>query len=410
MTRRLLLAAATLALPVLAAAPAAAQDGERSLPTLESLGLGGWSNASGSVQLGFSGRADVELYMPREDPTYLITESGTFVAPRVRFFTDLFVGESWFASAELRLDRGPSEVGDELDLRLEQAFLRWAPLQALALQAGKFASPFGSYPSRHHTDGDWFIRPPLMYEYRTVVLEDQIPPDADAWASWKDDATFRPRGAPPVWGAPYQWGGMAIGVLRDLGWRVAYVNSAPSSGPDAWDRLDFGRGNLVAALGYRFAPWVRAEVSYSTGPFLEREENIVGAIPTAHGLDWYVQDIVGGEILFQLQHTQVRAEAFHDTWAYIEEDAIDISWSVEARQELYQDWYVAGRIGEVRFSDIETTTGAEPWDYNVRRIQTAGGYRFARNAELRAEYLTNATDGPIDPDDDLISVQLWWAF
>ena len=31
---------------------AAAQDGERSLPTLESLGIGPWSNESGSIQLG----------------------------------------------------------------------------------------------------------------------------------------------------------------------------------------------------------------------------------------------------------------------------------------------------------------------------------------------------------------------
>ena len=399
----LLLALAT----ALGAAPLAAQDGERTLPTLESLGVGPWSNESGSIQFGLSGRLDVELYSPGDDRTFLLERTETFVAPRLRLFGDLFLGESVFASTELTVDHGPSQAFDELDVRLEQAFLRYTPFEALALQAGRFASPFGSYPSRHHTEADWFIRPPLMYEHRTAVHGAQVPADADEFVNWKDDATLRGTGLPPVWGAPYQLGVMTFGAWRDLGWRVAYMNSAPSTDPDEWNEPDTERGNLVAALGYRFAPWVRAEVSYASGPYLPRE---IEDNPTAHGLDWFEQQIFGGELLFELAHTQLRAEGFHDTWTIVDEDAIDISWSVEARQELFQDWFVAGRVGQMRFSDIETSTGSEPWDYNVRRIQAAAGYRLASNAEIRAEYLTNATEGPVDPDDDLISVQLWWAF
>ncbi|HYE89405.1 MAG TPA: hypothetical protein VEA38_00240, partial [Terriglobales bacterium] len=328
------------------AGPAAGQDGGRTLPTLESLGIGPWSNESGSIQFALSGRADVDAYFTGDDPTHLIRKTETFVAPRVRLFADLFVGASWFASAELRFDHGPVEAWEGHDFRVEQAFLRWSPLELLALQAGRFASPFASYPSRHHTEDDWFIRPPLMYEYRTTALASRIPPDEDVWVTWKDSADLRARGAPPVWGAPYQWGGMAFGVWRDLSWRVAYMNGAPSSGPSAWDRLDFERGNLVAALGWRFAPWVRTEFSYSTGPFMGRnlaEES--ATVPDGHEITEYTQEIFSGELLFELQHTQLRAEAFHDTWnvARVLDDAIDISWSVEARQELFQDWFVAGR-------------------------------------------------------------------
>ena len=407
MTTRIALVVGLLALGVL---PAAAQDGERSLPTLESLGIGPWSNASGSLQFGLSGRLDLEGYFPGEDPTYLVDTTDPFFTPRLRVFGDLFVGESWYATTELRVDGGAAEQSNKLQARMEQAFVRYAPLEALALQVGKFASPFGSYPSRHHTDGDWFIRPPLMYEYRTVVNYGAIPADADEWVTWKDDPERRTGGAPPVWAAPYQWGGMAFGALRNLSWRVAYMNSAPTAGPSQWDELDTERGSIVAALGYRFAPWVRAEVSYGQGPFISRgieeDEN-----PTSHGLTWFEQQIFGGELLFELQHTQLRAEAFHNTWAYVADDAIDIDWSVEARQELFQDWFVAGRVGQMRFSDIELVGGEEePWDYNVQREQIAAGYRLASNAEIRAEYLAQQTDSPEDPDDDLISVQLWWAF
>lgn len=408
----LVVAALTVVALVGIAAPAAAQDDVRALPTLESLGIGPWMNASGSVQFGLSGRADLDVYQTGDDPTGLMGETGTFVAPRVRLFGDLFVGSAWFISTELRLDRGPMESTSDYEFRVEQAFLRWSPLALVGVQLGRFASPFGSYPSRHHTEDDWFVRPPVMYDHRTIVLPGEVPPDADTWTGWKDDATRRARGVPPVWGAPYQWGGMAFGALRDLSWRVAYMNSAPAAGPDDWDELDFERGNLVAAIGYRFAPWVRTEVSYSSGVFLEHDverEDIPAEVP--HGPGWFVQQLFGGEVVFELAHTQLRAEAFHDAWAYVDpDDNMDISWSVEARQELFQDWFVAGRVGQMRFSDVETSTGTEPWDYNVQRVQLSGGYRLASNAEVRAEYLTQTTDAPAEPDDDVIALQLWWAF
>lgn len=400
-----------IALVAAGAAPASAQDGGRALPTLESLGIGPWMNESGSIQFGVSGRADVDVYRTGDDPTFLMTETGTFVAPRVRLFGDLFLGEAWYVTTELRVDRGPMESESDFEFRVEQAFARWTPLSALALQLGRFASPFGSYPSRHHTDGDWFIRPPLMYEYRTVALSDEVPLDADMWVMWKDSAGMRARGAPPVWGAPYPWGAMAFGVLAGLDWRVAWMNSAPSSEPEMWGLNDFetDRGNLVAALGYRFVPWLRAQVSYSTGPFLQRE--LAAPLTGVHGPDWYVQDLIGAELLFQLAHTQVRVEALHDTWTILDdEDATDVSWYAEARQDLLTDWFVAARIGGIGFSDVATSTDPEPWDHDVQRIQVGAGYRFARNAEIRAEYLTQSTDGPVDPDDDVIAFQLWWAF
>lgn len=416
--RRLALAAALIAL---APCAAHAQDGP-ALPTLESIGLGGWSTPNGFLQLALSGRADIEAYMPGADPAWLIQSTDPFVTPRIRFFTDLFVGATGYATAELRADGGEAPAAGRLEGRLEQAFVRWAPFDFLAVQAGKFASPFGSYPSRHHTDADWFIRPPVMYEYRTMVSSQEAPLNEARFVAWKDDPEqFRPIGAPPVWAAPYQWGGMAFGVFRDLSWRAAYVNSAPSSEPEEWEWNggEFDRGNWIGALGWRFAPWVRVEASYNQGPYLQRA--VRGPIPTGWDLADYDQFLWGLEALFELAHTQVRAEAFHDRWVVpnVADDPIDISWSVEARQKLHPDLFVAARLGQIRFNEIDyrgidydgvLVEGRDRWDYNARRFQVAFGYRLARNAEVRAEFMSNATEGPLDPDDDLFSIQLWWAF
>lgn len=417
---------ATLAALILvAAAPpdARAQDEMPALPTLESLGLGGWSTPNGFLQLALSGRADLELYAPADEPAWLIEETDApFVAPRVRLFTDLFVGPWIYATTELRADMGEAEAANELDARVEQAFVRWAPFDFIALQAGKFASAFGSYPTRHHGPGDWFIRPPLMYEYRTMVSSEEVPLNAAAWTAWKDEPDeFRPIGAPPVWAAPYQWGGMAFGVIRDLSWRAAYQNSAPSSEPEewGWNDANFDRANLIGALGWRFAPWVRVEVSYSQGPYLQRE--VAGPVPGDADLGDFNQYIWGGELLFEAGHTQLRGEVFHDTWEVpnVVDDPIDLSWSVEGRRELHPDLFVAARLGQIRFNDVRVSSigydglpviGNEAWDYNVRRFQVAFGHRVASNAEIRAEFMSNMTEGPVDPEDDLYSVQFWWAF
>lgn len=400
---------------------ARAQD-EASLPTLESIGLGGWSTPNGFLQLALSGRADLEAYMPGADPAWLVESTDPFLTPRIRFFTDLFVGASWYATAELRADGGEAPAAGRLEGRVEQAFVRWAPFPFFALQAGRFASPFGSYPSRHHTDGDWFIRPPLMYEYRTMVSSMEVPLTSTQFIEWKDDPErFRPIGAPPVWAAPYQWGGMVFGVLRDLSWRAAIVNSAPSSEPPewGWNGGEFDRANWVGALAWRFAPWLRVEASYSQGPYLQRA--VLGPIPSGWDLADYEQFLWGLEALFEAAHTQIRAEAFHDRWVVpnVAEDPIDISWSVEARQKLHPDLFVAARLGQIRFNEIGyrgigydgvLVEGRDRWDYNVRRFQVAFGHRLARNAELRAEFMTNATQAPREPEDDLFSIQLWWAF
>ena len=402
----------------------AAQDEEMpSLPTLGSIGLDGWSTPNGFIQLALSGRADLELYAPHGDPAWLIEETNEpFVVPRVRLFPDLFIGSMFYATAELRADMGEAESEHELQGRVEQAFVRFAPFEIVAVQAGKFASAFGSYPSLHHGPGDWFIRPPLMYEYRTLVSSEEVPLNATGWTGWKDrPEEFRPIGAPPVWAAPYQWGAMAFGVYRSLSWRAAWQNSAPSSEPEEWGWNDAAtdRGNWIGAIGWRFAPWVKAEVSYSQGPYLQRE--VRGPVPGDADLAEFNQFIWGGELLFELAHTQVRGEVFHDTWQVpnVRTDPIDISWSVEARQELHPDLYVAGRVGQIRFSDVTVSAigydglpvfGEEPWDYNVRRLQLAFGHRLATNAEIRAEFMGNETEGPHDPEDDLFSVQFWWAF
>jgi hypothetical protein len=142
-----------------------------------------------------------------------VAGDAAFLAPRLRLFTDLFAGDHLYGLVELRGDRGDAPVAGAWDARVEQAFLRVGTASgSVAVQAGRFASPFGSYPLRHLTPQDPFIRPPLIYDSRTVMCAGIAPGSLQGFLTWRDRPDeFRHLGAPPIWGVPYQWGVMASG-------------------------------------------------------------------------------------------------------------------------------------------------------------------------------------------------------
>ena len=413
-----LVAAAALAGPV--AAPASAQ----SLPTLSDLGLE-WISPEGTVQLGLSGRLDLEAYAPTgsHEPwnaPWIIPATDPFFAGRVRLFGDMFLGSHLFVSTELRVDRGEEPRPGPWDARLDQLFVRLGPVGGVFLQAGKFVSPFAGYPQRHHTDRDPFIRPPLPYEYRTMVSAEVIPTNSAEFADWKlDPEQFRPIGAPPVWGAPYQWGAMLMGRAGEVDFKAAVMNSAPSSEPEEWEwsTNPMDRPSVVLGLGYRFSPGFRADVGYNSGPYLT--DRPLGPFPAGQGPADYRQIMLWARAVVESGRTVVRVEGLHDRWQVpnVPQDPVDVSFSAEVEQTLTAGFYVAGRLGAVLFNSIDASglsyVGSsytnEQWDYNAYRLQAAAGYRIARNLGARAEYAINWTAAPTGSA-DLLSIQLWWQY
>ena len=396
----------------------------QSLPTLRDLGVG-YISPTGQVQLDLSGRLDLEAYAPGDEPAWIIPSIESFVAPRARLFADLFLGSRVYLSGELRADRSEEPAAGDMEVRVDQAFARVGPVAGLWLQAGKFVSPFGGYPQRHHTVKDPFIRPPLSYDYRTMICPGIAPATAAGFASWKDEPElFRPSGAPPIWGAPYQWGGMVLGAAGPVSFRAGAMNSAPSSEPEQWewdvDRMK--HPSWVANVGVQVSPALRLEASYDRGPYLTTP--LVGSLPAGAEPHDYVQEIYGAEMVLARGGTVLRGEFFADRWEVpnVDDDAWDYSYYVEAQTDVATGLYVAARYGAIRFNELDDlsggTTGYGPslgdlarWDYDTRRIQLAAGYRVFRNAGIVAEYMLNHTDTPLgDPADNLLSLQLWWSY
>lgn len=395
---------------VLAGAPVAAQP----LPTLAELGFT-WSSPGGTVQVTPGGRVEVESHLPDVEREWQVPGSEPALQPRLVLAADAFAGSRWYASVAVHAERARPLSRGGASVRVEQAFLRWSPLggDRLALQAGQFVSPFGGYPARHHTPDDPFIRPPLPYDHRTMVSAARVPPGPAAFAAWKDaPEPHRREGAPPVWGAPYPAGAMAVGRLGPVEGRVAVLNSAPSSETRRW-RFRPGRSagpSLVARLGVQLAPEARLAISYHHGPYLERRP--VGGLPPGARARDYDQELWSVEAAFARGRMAARAEVVFDRWEVprVSRRVHDRSWTGEARARLSPSLFVAARYGAVRFGRVEVEASRVPWDYDADRAEAGAGLRLGRNTEVRAEYLFLWTDAPPAGNDRAAAIRWSYTF
>lgn len=413
-----LLLAVALALP----GSLEAQGGE--LPTLADAGLE-YVSPSGYLQVGLSGQLDIEGFRfsnHQAGLAWVDAPSKYLVAHRLRLFTDVFVGERIYGLMELRTDRGPTPNDGEVQGRVEQAFLRLSNLAgSMSIQVGRFASPFGSYAGRHLTEIDPFVRPPLPYDFRTVQSRTIAPPSASVFLNWKGNPeTFRHKGTPPVWEVPYQWGAMVAGLAGRWSYRVAAMNSAPSSEPEAWgfDWDRFQSPSWVAGLGLTVSPELRFGASYNRGPWLE--EVTGGAPPPGFNRSDYVQEMVSADVTLARGPVMVRGEVVHDSWEVpnLADQPSDLGYSLEVQADLAAGVYVAVRYSGLDFSFLDDGLGTAssridgggPWDYDIRRYEGSVGYRVARNAGFIASWFRQVQHGSGDSDGDLVALRLWWAF
>jgi len=384
------------------------------LPTLSELGVR-YVSPGGLVQVRPSLRIDLDGYIPQDEPAWHLDETRSFVAGRGSLFVDLFVGRRLFVSTELRIDRGQPARAGSLEGHVQQAFVRVTPVPGrnFVLQVGKSISPFGSYPGRAHTASDPFIRPPLAYDYRTVISPDFVQSASDGIFTWKDRPQFRSAGLPIVWGVPYPIVATAGGGRGRWAFVAGVTTTAPSAEPEDWERVDVNTPAGLSGVGhvsYQIVPELQVGGSYTRGPYMRPQvADQFGPV----NLTRQVQEAYGLDAAFARGHVEVRGEVLFNRWevSLAAADPRDVSYYVDTRVTLAPGLFAAARFNAIHFRDLARSTGGvDRWDYNVRRWQVGSGYRLGRNTEIRGEYMINTTLGRVDPQDNLLSLQWWWTF
>jgi class 3 adenylate cyclase len=385
------------------------------IPTLAELGVAA-ASPDNRFRLDVSGRLIIEAFAPGDDGSGLIAENDSFLAGRLSLFLDATFGYHLWATVELRADRGEAPSNQALTGRLEQAFVVVSPWQdrRLEFQVGRFLSPFGGWPQRHDTTSDAFIRPPIPYDYRTMICPTFAPRGVDGFVRWKDvPHLFRPTGAPAVWAAPYQNGAMAVVRHRKITAKLAAFGSAPSSEPFEWGYWpgEEYQASWVADLEYRVNAATHLGVSFNRGPYQQTVTE--PRLPPGTSVNDFDQELWSVHGSWIRGWTQIRAEVVIDSWEVpsIAEPAKDSSYLLEIKQKLRPGWAVSARWSAIRFNSLEVSSRLrEPWDYDIDRLQLAVVYSLMRNLELHGEATWNRLDAPIDPDDNLVALQLRMLF
>jgi hypothetical protein len=429
-----------------------AQGGE--WPTLSDAGIE-YLSQSGFFQISLSGQLDLETLHVRESWAGLVAreggeaplpvdrepcavchvgmglrgDGGALPVYRLRMFADIFLGDHIYSLIEGRSDRGHAPSDGGAVARVEQAYVRIANQQGSSgVQAGRFASPFGSYPLRHLTTVDPFLRSPLGYDYRTVMSREVVPADAPLLLNWKHSTEFfRKPGAPPVWDVPYQWGAMVFGAVGPVDLRVAAMNSAPSSTPEAWgfERERLEDPSWVLAARTRVSPYVDLGFSYSRGPWMEELtagtiQPLAGAPAGAEPPSFrdFDQEIFSVDIAFARGPMMLRAEAMLDHWAVpnLAERPTERLYGVEVLWDLVPGVFVAGRLGYIDFRPLDdglgdaSPSGPVDWDNDVTRYEASLGYRIVRNAGVLLSAYEQVQANEVDADSRFVGIRLWWAF
>lgn len=382
-------------------------------PTLAELGLE-YVSPTGRVQVRPSLRLDLDGFVPQDEPAWHLGERDPFVAGRASLFVDVMLGRHLFASTELRADRGQPARAGGIRFHLQQAFVRLVPRPGhrFSVEAGKLISPFGHYPRRAHTADDPFVRPPLPYDYRTVMSPVEVPGAADGVFTWKNRPPFRAGGLPAIWDVPYPIGAAVSGGTGPVHATIGVTNTAPSADPADWNTLTFRGAAGPSAIGrvtWRVAPELQVGASYSRGSYMRPDvRDPLGplAIPAQN------QEIAGLEASVARGHLSVHGELLFNRWEVFRATGSprDLSYYAEARVRAGAGIFGAVRVSGIRFRKLGRSGGTlDRWDYDVRRLQIGAGYRLGPSTELRAEYMVNSTTGRADPRDNLLSVRWSWT-
>ncbi|MBI3099152.1 MAG: hypothetical protein HYY93_13055 [Planctomycetes bacterium] len=413
---RPLLASLILGLLALAAPVFAGDDVPWDTPTLHDLGLHAGSAESG-VEVQASGQIDIEYLGIRGQGAGLLQgEKHDLTNGRARLFIDTFIGDHLYSLVELRGDRDEPPDDGRLSGRVEQAFLRYTPWTEhdFSIQAGKFVSPFGSYPTRHQTAQDPLIFKPLPYSFQTTVCDGLLPGGNDGWIRWKDIPFFR-RGMPPIWDVPYQLGVMVFGsgAKGKVDYRLAVMTSGVSSRPDEWDTQPGTHSvpAFVAHGGIRLSPALKFGVNYQDGPYLL--EQVEPRLPARSEIDDYRQRILGLEAEFAWGHLELRGEIFFDRWEVprVRDEAEDVSWYIEGKYGLHPRLFAASRFGMISFNKVLQSNGtAVRWDYPARQWDIGLGARLTEHVLLRVGYQWNDVSRGTAPTDDMWAIRLSITF
>ena len=371
-------------------------------------------NSQTRFQLQLSGLIDFEGYFIDQRPPSLISSDDSFLFnPRISLFLEAQFLNHFYFFAQTRLDRGfdPWDSGPEL--RLDEYFLRYTPLDnaRVNFQIGKFATAIGSWVRRHDSWQNPFISAPLPYENITTISDTEAPSSRQDFAGRRFQTTEQYERLPLIWGPNYTTGAAVLGTIDPFDYAFEIKNAAASSRPHTWQptETDWSDPTFSGHVGMRPNESWNLGLSGSIGAYMTDTFKTRMTLPPGTDVDNYNQYLLGQDVSFAWRHLQLFAEVFEARFEVpTVGDADTLSYYLEAKYKVTPQLFGAVRWNEQFYGNIGASD--RPWGNDIWRVDAAIGYRFTNYLQTKIQYSFSHQDAPLQQGEQLIAAQLTIKF
>jgi hypothetical protein len=345
----------------------------------------------------------------------------------------LMRGDSPFDAYGLRVF-GDEQVNDRLQVFLQVvlrdatspyvdgAYALFTPSRArdLHVLAGKVPWAIGTYAPRTYSNKNPLIGAPLMYQYHSTLVWYEVVPSADALLATSGSGQYgvnyygysEGRGMTLVDDSYWDVGVTLVGSSRPVEYALGVNAGTPGWGSTSQEE-NSGK-SVLGRLGLAPLPSLRFGVSGAYGPYMVKSLNAV--LPPGKVVEDYHQKLAMADVELVAGHIEARAEGAHNVWQTPTVGDLKVSSGyLEVKYSLPIGAFVAGRWDVMDFGEIADSTGARrPWDSNLSRLETGGGYRFSRDVLAKIVYQRTHYDVSPEPDEprarSLVAAQFSVAF
>lgn len=381
-------------------------------------------NEKMQFELQISGLLDFESYSWSHAAPGLIYADNEFLFnPRLSIFADAHWTKHLYFFGQVRLDRGFDPSNEDVDLRLDEYFLRYTPLDspAINVQIGKFATVIGNWVPRHLSWDNPFINAPLPYENLTGVWDSEAPEEVDDFLYWGR----RPTGEygtnfsnyedkevrlPLIWGPSYASGVAVLGSINWFDYAAEIKNASLASRPEYWDATErgFAQPTFNGRIGARPNEMWNLGVSASGGPYLDHDA--AWSLPKGRSAGDYRELLLGQDVSFAWHHLQFWAEVFETRFEIPRIGNADtLSYYVEGKYKITTQLFAAVRWNQQFYSTVRDEGDERAkWGNDTWRVDAAIGYRFTNFLEAKIQYSFTAEE--FDHDNNLFATQLTVKF
>ena len=305
-----------------------------------------------------------------------------FHAIRVRLLADGRVHEHVSAFAEVLSDDGRAP-------RLFGAFVRLSDPggRDIHLELGKIPLHVGAFPNRSMASRNSLIGSPLVYQYHPNVRDDQVPVRPEDIVANQGRGYFTDYAAGGLTGLGPRGTGQALSILYENCWDVGavvvgtaspfeFAVGATNGTVGSMVSTDNNDGKQVLArVGIAPAPWLRAGVSASRGPYLSRD--LERFLPAGRDADDYHQVFAGSDLELSYGRAVFTGEYVWNRFEQPFVGDLDLdAWYAEGKVTVLPGWYVAGRYSRILFGDVTLQGGTlARWDAPLWRREIGVGFR-----------------------------------